>query len=100
MDTPKGWHLSRDQNNGCEWALFNELGDRAPRELYVELPIDPPPSPLLNSFRLISSGMIAVAVVGLIAMRRQGLAATWVHDAQSPGDRILRWCPTVELSCS
>ncbi|MDJ0498598.1 MAG: hypothetical protein QNJ89_12265, partial [Acidimicrobiia bacterium] len=68
VEEPPGWHLERDRANGCEWTLFNEAGDRAPRDLYDGLPIDPPPPLPLNPVRLLSSTAILLSLVGLSLM--------------------------------
>lgn len=42
VDLP-GWEAYRDHYNGCALTLFNKDGERAPKELYSQVQMDPPP---------------------------------------------------------
>lgn len=42
-EVPPGWDFARDHYNDCAMTLFNESGERAPDELYADVPVDPPP---------------------------------------------------------
>jgi len=65
-DTPAGWDLQRDHANDCQWTLFNEAGDRAPNELYVGLPVEPPPPVPRDPSLTLGTVLIVGALIGMV----------------------------------
>lgn len=64
---PPGWRGRPDPDNGCQWTLFNDQGEPAPRSIYESVSLTPPHL-LLDSFNPLALVGIAASVLGIVVL--------------------------------